>query len=246
MIDAVHFVPQSRPRLFIIAVDKKVEIPRQLMAEAAQDAWYTHALRSAHARLPTPLKRNWIWWRLPPPPRRDSVLADVIEAAPRDVRWRPAAETQKMLSMMSEVNLAKVQNVQATGARAIGTVYKRMRVENGVKVQRAEVRFDQTSGCLRTPAGGSSRQSILVVEGDSVRSRLLSAREAARLMGLPDSYQLPPKYTEAYHVAGDGLTIPVVEWLERHLLHPLANTIHSEVIPSCPDSCSCCSPQPVA
>ena len=37
------------------------------------------------------------------------------------------------------------------------------------KGQRAEVRFDGISGCLRTPAGGSSRQTILVVEGDSIR-----------------------------------------------------------------------------
>ena len=63
--------------------------------------------------------------------------------------------------------------------------------EKGKRGQRAEVRFDEISGCLRTPVGGSSRQTILIVEGEKVRSRLLSPREAARLMGLPDSYKLP-------------------------------------------------------
>jgi DNA (cytosine-5)-methyltransferase 1 len=58
------------------------------------------------------------------------------------------------------------------------------------KTQRAEVRFDDISGCLRTPAGGSSRQTVLIVEGKQVRSRLLSPREAARLMGVPDDYPL--------------------------------------------------------
>jgi DNA (cytosine-5)-methyltransferase 1 len=77
------------------------------------------------------------------------------------------------------------------------------------------------AGCLRTASGGSSRQTIVVVEGARVRTRLLSAREAARLMGLPDSYVLPARYNEAYHLAGDGLAVPVVAFLREHLLEPL-------------------------
>ncbi len=40
-------------------------------------------------------------------------------------------------------------------------------------------------------------------------------------MGLPDSYVLPANYNDSYHLAGDGLAVPVVSWLERHLLTPL-------------------------
>lgn len=99
-----------------------------------------------------------------------------------------------------------------------------MKVDGQVvgKTQRAEVRFDESSGCLRTPAGGSSRQTVLLVEGGRVRSRLLSPREAARLMGVPEDYPLPSNYNEAYHLFGDGLVVPVVSWLEQHLLRPLA------------------------
>ena len=78
----------------------------------------------------------------------------------------------------------------------VGAVYRRTRPDEfGIRRQRAEVRFDDVAGCLRTPSGGSSRQTILVVEGRTVRSRLLSPREAARLMGLDDSYELPPPDT---------------------------------------------------
>ena len=83
-------------------------------------------------------------------------------------------------------------------------------------------RFDEVAGCLRTPAGGSSRQVIAVVSGNQVRTRLLSTREAARLMGVPDDYPLPPNYNESYHLFGDGLVVPVVSWLSKHLLLPLA------------------------
>jgi DNA (cytosine-5)-methyltransferase 1 len=92
---------------------------------------------------------------------------------------------------------------------------------DGNRVQRAEVRFDDISGCLRTPVGGSSRQSIILMDDGKVRTRLLSPREAARLMGLPDSYVLPTKYNESYHLAGDGVVIPAVRFLAAHLLEPL-------------------------
>jgi len=62
---------------------------------------------------------------------------------------------------------------------------------------------------------------IAVVEGGQARTRLLSPREAARLMGLPDSYRLPAAATSALHVAGDGVAVPVVRWLAQELLAPL-------------------------
>ncbi len=83
------------------------------------------------------------------------------------------------------------------------------------------MRFDDVAGCLRTPAGGSSRQLILVVEGQKVRSRLISGRETARLMGLPDDYRLPTNYNEAYHLTGDGVVVPVVRHLAEHLFEPI-------------------------
>lgn len=109
----------------------------------------------------------------------------------------------------------------------VGTVYKRTRPPEGAapgarRAQRAEARFDGVAGCLRTPGGGSSRQTVLVCGSDgSVRSRLMSAREAARLMGLPDSYRLPPDYNEAYRLLGDGVAVPVVRHLVRGIVEPV-------------------------
>ena len=124
--------------------------------------------------------------------------------------------------MMSEGNRQKVEAASRSARRSVGTIYRRTRPdEYGVKHQRAEIRFDGIAGCLRTPGGGSSRQTILVVEGEKVRSRLLSAREAARLMGLPDTYKMPKRYNEAYHLAGDGVCVDVVRFLAKSLLGPL-------------------------
>lgn len=104
----------------------------------------------------------------------------------------------------------------------VGGLYRRIRPgADGKKAQRAEVRFDDVAGCLRVPTGGSSRQTIVIVDGDSVRSRLLSPREAARLMGLSDNYQLPSNYNDAYGLMGDGVVVPVVRFLAEHILEPV-------------------------
>ena len=121
--------------------------------------------------------------------------------------------------MMSHVHLAKVDAAMRESRRVVGTVYKRTRRDDaGRKVQRAEVRFDDVAGCLRTPAGGSSRQLVVVVEDSTVSSRLVSARETARLMGLPEDYVLPDNYNEAYHLTGDGVVVPVVRFLAEQLI----------------------------
>ena len=123
--------------------------------------------------------------------------------------------------MMSEANRRKLDMALSSRGRHIGAVYKRTRIENGVRVQRAEVRFDGLAGCLRTPGGGSSRQTILVVDDGAIKSRLLTAREASRLMGLPDEYVLPQNFNEALHLTGDGVAVPVVRFLSQHVIEPI-------------------------
>ncbi len=216
LIDAIHFVPQSRPRLFVIAVHESYRRPE---VGGPSGTWHGKRIRAAHAALPETLRRKWIWWSLPDPPPRRQRLADIVE---RDAPCHSPCETDRLLSLMAPQHLARVRAAEASGRAQVGTVYKRIRVEDGRKVQRAEVRFDGVSGCLRTPAGGSSRQILIMIERGRVRTRLLTPREAARLMGLPDTYPLPARYNEAYHLMGDGVVVPAVAWLETSLLRRLA------------------------
>jgi len=222
VINAALFLPQSRPRLFVIGVHEDVQVDPALLAPGPIEPFHTRGLQSAVERLPAALREAMLWWNMPTPNRRNTTFADLIEENPSSVPWHTPAETQQLLSMMSPLNLAKVNAAKRSGHRVVGGVYKRTRLnEKGVKVQRAEVRFDDVSGCLRTPAGGSSRQIIVVIDGAKVRSRLISARETARLMGLGDDYKLPRNYNEAYHLTGDGVAVPVVRHLAHHILEPL-------------------------
>jgi DNA (cytosine-5)-methyltransferase 1 len=95
--------------------------------------------------------------------------------------------------------------------------YRRTR-ETG---QVLELRFDGIAGCLRTPEGGSSRQVLVLKDGADTRTRLLTIRETARLMGAPDSYSLPGTYNDGYKAMGDGVAVPVAAYLGKHLLRQL-------------------------
>ncbi|MDP3852957.1 DNA cytosine methyltransferase [Phenylobacterium sp.] len=220
-IDAARFVPQSRPRVFVIAT--RTPPPDQLVGDSP---FQTRLVREAQARLPADLAARWIWWRGEAPATRNTDLASLLE--PDDaVAWHSAARTTRLIELMSPLHQRRLAAAQASGVRQVGAVFKRMRVEDGVRVQRAEARFDGLAGCLRTPRGGSSRQTLIVTEGQIVRSRLVTAREAARLMGLPETYQTPSSATSALHVMGDGVVVPVVRWLAAAILEPLLTPTQS-------------------
>ncbi|MEN5169431.1 DNA cytosine methyltransferase [Brevundimonas pondensis] len=222
VINAALFVPQSRPRLFIIGVRDDVEVDPALLSPEPIAPFHTAALQRAFERVSKAAQKKMVWWNIPAPPRRNTTFADFIEENPTSVSWHTDAERDLLIGKMSAVNKAKLEAAKRAGRRMVGCVYKRTRLdERGVKVQRAEVRFDDVAGCLRTPAGGSSRQVIVVVDGKKVRSRLISARETARLMGLDESYKLPKNYNEAYHLTGDGVAVHVVRHLAEQLFEPL-------------------------
>jgi len=219
-IDARHFLPQSRPRVFVLAVRGDVALPAGLTAKRAGSLFHSKRVIKAAEALPRDLRKSWIWWTPPAPTGPVARLADLIDV---DLD-RPglAVDAGRLMAMMSDLNRAKVARAQSAGGVQIGTVYKRGRPDTtGTVRQRAEARFDGLAGCLRTPAGGSSRQTLMIIRDGRVSARLMTPREAARLMGLADSYILPEAYNEAYKLSGDGVAVPVVSYLNDTIFAPL-------------------------
>jgi DNA (cytosine-5)-methyltransferase 1 len=216
VIDASLFVPQSRERVFVVAVDADEYIPAILVADGPSALFHPPALAAACKR-----QRNPLWWRLPVPPKRNSTFADIVEDEPQGVRWHDSAKSERLLEATSPAHQAKLDEAKAARHRVAGTAFRRMRDIDGERVSRTELRFDGIAGCLRVPTGGSSRQFVVVIESGGVRSRLLSPREAARLMGLPDEYKLPANVNQALGLMGDGVAAPAVRFLAENLLEPL-------------------------
>ena len=215
VINANHFVPQSRPRAFLIAVKRSIELGNLVSSQPDPTFHTKSVLTAANAAA----DKEWIWWNLTKPAKHNRAFSDVCEWDAECDDWET---TQKLLRMLSPRNQAKLKKELEEKSRKAGTGYKRTRQDNdGNKVQRLEIRFDDLAGCLRTPGGGSSRQTVLLVEKGKVRTRLMTVRETARLMGAPDDFKIPGSYNEGYKAMGDAVCAPVAAWLAEYLLSPL-------------------------
>lgn len=205
LLDAVHWLPQSRPRIFVVAVDRSATIPRALYT--SKPTWtHSPAIQKAAAGL-----KGWIWWSLPEPKKRSLNLSGIVDFF---LPCHDDATSRKNLAMVPE---AHKQRLEQCGLRVVPG-YKRIR--QGKQV--LELRFDDVAGCLRTPSGGSSRQYLVVKQDGAWKTRLLSPREAARLMGAQDDFQLPGTSNDGYRAMGDAVAGPVAAYLAKHLLSPLA------------------------
>jgi DNA (cytosine-5)-methyltransferase 1 len=47
-------------------------------------------------------------------------------------------------------------------------------------------------------------------------------------MGLPETYKLPEKYNQAYHLTGDGVAVPVVRYIAENIFEPIVE--HSKEV----------------
>lgn len=221
VIDAAHFLPQSRERLFIVGIRGGKEWIQGISAVAPNPLWHPQSMLTAHQHLTAKARKSWFWLNPPKPTGKKPSLESIISDDPEGVAWHTKQETSRLISMMSDENRRKLKEQQKKNKRVIGMLYKRTR--NGQ--QQAEIRFDGVAGCLRTAKGGSSRQTVFIVNGNTVRSRLLSPREAASLMGLPKSYKLPEKYNDAYNLCGDGVAVPVVRFLAETVFEPILSAM---------------------
>lgn len=215
-LDALHFVPQSRPRVFVIGVKGfPVERGHRRILERPP------GLLSKRLRESLLANKDLAWCALPlpdPPPRLRSGLSALVEPLSEDdPRWWSEAETQRHIAMMSDPHREYVLWL-AQGKRLVyRTFYRRRRAEG----QRAEVRRDDIAGCLRTAIGGSGKQFLVRAGFGQVRMRALTPREYARLQGVPDDYAIHASPNQAMTAFGDAVCVPAIRWIAQHALEPL-------------------------
>ncbi len=220
VVDAALFVPQSRKRVFIIGVKDHIKIPSHLISPTPK-YFQSDSIQRAVAERLTIDPQKWINWNPSPPDVKVENLQSILDTN-TTVAWDSPEQTCHLLKLMSPTTLLKLRHVRKSEKSTVGTVYRRMRKnKSGQKVQRAEVRFDGIAGCLRAPTGGSSKQTLIFVEGNNIRTRRLSGQEAVRLMGVPDSYKISKRQNDAYKLAGEGVAVPVVRYLSQSIFEPI-------------------------
>jgi DNA (cytosine-5)-methyltransferase 1 len=207
LIDAVHFVPQSRPRVFVIAMKNDVEIPPELLDTKPNWLHNSAAIRLG-ATLP-----GWIWWRAKKPLKRKDGLTDILD-------FTLSYDKDSVLRLIPPHHKEKLDSMDSV----VATGYRRTRRGK----QCLELRFDNVAGCLRTPEGGSSKQFLIVKRDGELHARLLSPRETARLMGAPDSFVLPEAYNDGYKAMGDAVVLPVAAFLGKSFLTKLSEAAYCD------------------
>ena len=233
LLDAKHFVPQSRPRVFVVGILH--EISNSVMCFRNDSELFGEWQSRLHMGeldirpkkivdliLRTP-HLNWGMLDLPSPPVRNKQLKDVVERLnPEDPRWWSDEKVVKINSQIKEAHQRIIQQSKSSSSYFFGTIYRRMR--NGR--QCAELRSDGTAGCLRTPRGGSSKQIIVQSGGDKVKFRWMTPREYARLQGVPESYLLPKNEIQSYFAMGDAVCVPAISWIAEKVLKQILPLDH--------------------
>jgi len=217
IIDASHFVPQSRQRLFVVGVREKPT----LHVEEETAAFFQSTCRPAaladfilwHPEI------NWNIRTLPELPIGTKRLPDIVEElSPNSKYWWSKERANYLLNQMSPRHRAIADKMIGGEGFSYGTVFRRVR--NGKSM--AELRTDGIAGCLRTPRGGSGRQILFVAGNGKFQVRLLTPLECARLMGA-DNYRLDARLSlnKALFGFGDAVCVNVVEWIARNYFNPL-------------------------
>jgi DNA (cytosine-5)-methyltransferase 1 len=211
VLDARHFTPQSRRRVFVVGATEEIPVPMRLSPQPGPLRPHNLVKILSTLRLPT----AWLNLDLPDPPKCDMRLEDVID---RDdlQEWWLKDEVDRHYRMMCEGHRRQVDEICAGSAARVGTAYRRVRSGG----QRMEVRFDGLAGCLRTPRGGSGKQIVVVVDGGRLRMRWMTPREYARLQGTRD-FPLVGGRNQQLFGFGDAVCVPAVQWVDREILTPL-------------------------
>lgn len=209
-LDTRRFLPQSRPRMFVVGVlTPPVDTPEphsELRPDYLQWVFGDPELRTHRAPLPTP-----------PAPRLSGLGKLVEDMAVTDERWWNEARTQAFVESLSPMQRARVVELKRTSGVKYRTAYRRTR--QGVAVW--EVRPDDISGCLRTARGGSSKQAVVRLGNKRLQVRWMTPVEYARLMGAPNYALEGARTNQALFGFGDAVAVPVVAWLGKHYLMPL-------------------------
>lgn len=221
-IDAVHWLPHSRPRVFIVAVADGMPLPAGLTTKRPRGPWYPKALTRALTAQPPAVARHLLWWTLPQPSARIVQLGDIVEPfGSASERWRTCENVDALLATCRPDDLERLASARRSGAPVYGTAGLKRWDRTKQQDRSLLLRTDGVVSCLMGKPDLHYSQ-LLRVNGDQASIRPFTIREFARLMGLPSDYRMPPTVRRAAKLSGEGVAVPVVRWLAAHLLEPLA------------------------
>ena len=208
-IDARRFVPQSRPRLFLIGAKRPLEGGKDDTALRPDSVAWVHQEDGFRTfKFPFPPI---------PAPRKEGLSSEIEHLADDDPRWWDSQRTDNFIRSMSPTQRLRADGFINARELSARTAYRRTR--NGVPTW--EMRAEDIAGCLRTARGGSSKQAVALMGDGRIRVRWMTGLEYARLMGAGWYNLRGLRESQIHYGFGDAVAVPVVSWLSREALVPL-------------------------
>ncbi len=216
-LDALRFTPQSRLRVFLVGTKRTFDAHGAEYILTRPESLLSDRLRKC---IIVNKELQWFYHEIPDPPTlRTAGLSQIVEQmGDTDDRWWSEEQVERHLAMMKEAHRERVNQLAQGEVFSYRTFFRRRREG----LQRAEVRDDDLSGCLRTAIGGSGRQFLIRAGKGAVRMRAMTPREYARLQGAPDEFPITVGDVQALTGFGDAVCAPVISWIAAHILNPLA------------------------
>lgn len=232
VVDAKHFVPQSRPRIFINCIDSALISTNITPIVSISD------LPSCKSLLTNPL-RKWIARNLDLDlisvacnslPTRTLQLESVIDLHdPNTENWADAHFKEELINLLVGKQLINFHKLVNSPFKSVSTVSRRGRTRpDGSSFNATEINMTGVAPAQRPYKGGSSRCWILIAGQGSSAFKVVTPRESARLMGFNDSFQLPTSNKEAYQCTGDSVVPEAVCWVEKNVFKPLLTLTQNE------------------
>ncbi len=210
-VDARRFVPQSRPRLFIVGALETPSAQPNATTSALRPEWLWSAFADPALKMHQAVLPDL------PPLLTEGLGREIEQLAGKDDRWWDEQRTRAFLASLSPVQATRLTRLRLARTTSYRTAYRRTREGKPVW----EIRPDDISGCLRTARGGSSKQAVVQAGQGSVRARWMTPLEYARLMGA-SGYNLDGlRRNQALFGFGDAVCVPVVTWIAENYLMPL-------------------------
>ncbi|HCG01475.1 MAG TPA: DNA (cytosine-5-)-methyltransferase [Chloroflexi bacterium] len=213
-LNAVRWVPQSRPRVFVVGTLGDLADPGDWGPDELRPEWISRFVESHPALHLEPA-------RLELPPPVEGRLSDLVERLDMDdERWWEASRFGRFVESLSQTQLDRLLAMRDGRKVTWRTAYRRTRFGRPVW----EIRADEISGCLRTARGGSSKQAVVEAGRGYMNARWMTANEYAALMGARGHVTVSEGVSEnqAIFGLGDAVCVPAVIWLVREYLVPLA------------------------
>ena len=220
-INAAHFVPQSRVRIFIVGIHETVI--KKLDIDVLQQSRNAKNPDVRPQRIIDYVSKNpevlWYFHELPNLPERKISLEFIID---HDAEWWPEERTRFLYDQMHPHHKKLAGERIKDKKYSYFPAFRRMRLREGKIRSTVELRTDGIAGCLRTPKGGSARQILVRIGRGKFDARLINEKEAARLMGAPD-FKLNPSLSlnQVLFGFGDAVCVPALEWIGEHYLNSI-------------------------